>query len=306
MAVACIILVVIAILGIGLAFYYRRQIKNVKSQISFLNQHETNMLITSDQKSGCVAELTDELNTLIEQTAALRKEIADNESHLKDTIINLSHDIRTPLTSMDGYFQLLLKSDDPVERQQYAAVISDRLSSLKEMLDELFTYAKLTNKAYEVELSPCAVNEILLSVLFSFYKDIKQRGIEPLVNVPEQDIFIQGNEPAFRRIFQNILKNCIEHGNNQLSVRLINTADTVQIYFENDYQTQEPIVANKVFDRFYKADGARSKTSTGLGLSIAKELVERLNGSITGYIQNGYFIIIITFNVEKSKRKDKT
>lgn len=300
MAVACIISVVIAILGIGLAFYYRRQIKNVKSQISFLNQHETNMLITSDQKSGCVAELTDELNTLIEQTAALRKEIADNESHLKDTIINLSHDIRTPLTSMDGYFQLLLKSDDPVERQQYATVISDRLSSLKEMLDELFTYAKLTNKAYEVELSPCAVNEILLSVLFSFYKDIKQRGIKPLVNVPEQDIFIQGNEPALRRIFQNILKNCIEHGNNQLSVRLINTADTVQIYFENDYQTQEPIDANKVFDRFYKADGARSKTSTGLGLSIAKELVERLNGSITGNVKNDIFTITITFRLLKN------
>ncbi len=306
MAVACIILVVIAIWGIGLSFYYRHQIKNVKSQISFLNQHETNMLITSDQKSGCVADLTDELNTLIEQTAALRKEIADSESHLKDTIINLSHDIRTPLTSMDGYFQLLLKSDDPEERQQYAAVISDRLSSLKEMLDELFTYAKLTNRAYEVELSPCAVNEILLSVLFSFYKDIKQRGIEPLVNVPEQDIFIQGNVPALRRIFQNILKNCVEHGNNQLSVRLINSSDMVRIYFENDYQTQKPIDGSKVFDRFYKADGARSKTSTGLGLSIAKELVERLNGSITGYIQNGYFIIIITFNVEKSKRKDKT
>lgn len=300
MAVACIILVVIAILGIGLAFYYWHQIKNVKSQISFLNQHETNMLITSDQKSGCVADLTDELNTLIEQTAALRKEIADSESHLKDTIINLSHDIRTPLTSMDGYFQLLLKSDDPEERQQYAAVISDRLSSLKEMLDELFTYAKLTNKAYEVELSSCAVNEILLSVLFSFYKDIKQRGIEPLVNVPEQDIFIQGNEPALRRIFQNILKNCIEHGNNQLSVRLINTADTVQIYFENDYQTQEPIDANKVFDRFYKADGARSKTSTGLGLSIAKELVERLNGSITGNVKNDIFTITITFQLLKN------
>ena len=300
MAVACIILVVIAILGIGLSFYYRHQIKNVKSQISFLNQHETNMLITSDQKSGCVADLTDELNTLIEQTAALRKEIADNESHLKDTIINLSHDIRTPLTSMDGYFQLLLKSDDPEERQQYAAVISDRLSSLKEMLDELFTYAKLTNKAYEVELSPCAVNEILLSVLFSFYKDIKQRGIEPLVNVPEQDIFIQGNEPALRRIFQNILKNCIEHGNNQLSVRLINSADMVQIYFENDYQMQEPIDANKVFDRFYKADGARSKTSTGLGLSIAKELVERLNGSITGNVKNDIFTITITFHLLKN------
>lgn len=300
MAVACIIMAVIATLGIGLAFYYRRQIKNVKSQISFLNQHETNMLITSDQKSGCVAELTDELNTLIEQTAALRKEIADNESHLKDTIINLSHDIRTPLTSMDGYFQLLLKSDDPEERQQYAAVISDRLSSLKEMLDELFTYAKLTNKAYEVELSPCAVNEILLSVLFSFYKDIKQRSIEPLIDVPEQDVFIKGNEPTLRRIFQNILKNCIEHGNNHLSIRLINATDAVQIYFENDYQTQELIDASKVFDRFYKADEARSKTSTGLGLSIAKELVERLNGSITGNVENDIFTITITFQLLKN------
>ncbi len=300
MAIACIILAVIAVFGIGLALYNRRQIKSIREQIIFFNQHKTNMLITSDRKDGCVAELTEELNTLIEQTSNLRKEISENETHLKDTIINLSHDIRTPLTSMDGYFQLLLKSDDPEERQQYAAIIRDRLFSLKEMLDELFTYAKLTNKAYEVELSPCAVNEILLSVLFSFYKDIKQRGIEPLVDVPEQDILIQGNEPALRRIFQNILKNCIEHGNNHLSVRLINTADTVQTSFENDYQTQEPIDTNKVFDRFYKADEARSKTSTGLGLSIAKELVERLNGSITGNVKNNRFIITTTFHIVKN------
>ena len=294
MVVVCIILAVIAALGTGAAFYYRCQIKNIKSQISFLNRHETNMRITSDRKSGCVAELADELNTMIEQTAALKKEIEDNESQLKDTIINLSHDIRTPLTSMDGYFQLLLKSDDLEEQQQYAAVISDRLSSLKEMLDELFTYAKLTNKAYEIELSSCVVNEILLNVLFSFYKDIKKRGIEPLIDVSEQDVFIQGNEPALRRIFQNILKNCIEHGNNYLSVRLVNVADTIQIYFENDYQIQEPIDAGKVFERFYKADAARSKNSTGLGLSIAKELVERLNGSITGNVMNGIFTIVIT------------
>ena len=159
------------------------------------------------------------------------------------------------------------------------------------MLDELFTYAKLTNKAYEIELSPCAVNEILLSVLFSFYKDIKQKAIEPFIDVPEQDVFIQGNEPALRRIFQNILKNCIEHGNKHLYVRLINNTDTIQISFENDYQAHEPIEASKVFDRFYKADEARSTTSTGLGLSIAKELVERLNGFITGNVMNDTFTV---------------
>lgn len=283
----------------GMAVYDWQQIKHVRRQISFLNQHKTNMLITSDRKSGCIAELTDELNILIEQTAALRKKIAENESHLKDTIINLSHDIRTPLTSMDGYFQLLLKSSDSEERQQYASVIADRLSSLKEMLDELFTYAKLTNRAYEVELYPCAVNEILLSVLFSFYKDIKQRGMEPLIAVPEQNILIQGNEPALHRIFQNIIKNCMEHGNNHLSVRLTTDTDTVQICFENGYYIQEPMDASKVFDRFYKADKARSKNAIGLGLSIAKELVERLNGSITGEVMDGIFTIFIIFQSVK-------
>lgn len=298
MAAVCIILAILAVCGIWSALYYRRQVKAMKDQISFLNRNETNMLITCDRKTGCVAELTDELNTLIEQTAALRKEIADNEIHLKDTIINLSHDIRTPLTSMDGYFQLLLKSDNPEERQQYATIIRDRLYSLKEMLDELFTYAKLTNKAYEVELSPCAINEILLNVLFSFYEDIKSRGIEPLIDIPEQDTFIQGNEPALRRIFQNILKNCIEHGNEHLSVRLLHTSEMVQIDFENDFQASEAIETDKVFDRFYKADLARSKTSTGLGLSIAKELVERLNGSIVGSVKDNCFIIVMSFPLE--------
>lgn len=300
MAVVCIILAVIAALGVGVAVYYRRQIKNVKEQISFLNQHETNMLMTSDQKTGCIADLTDELNTLIEHTSALRKEITDNEVHLKDTIIKLSHDIRTPLTSMDGYFQLLLKSDNPEERQQYATIIQDRLFALKEMLDELFTYAKLVNKAYEVELAPCSINGILLSVLFSFYKDIKVRGMKPLIDIPEQDIFIQGNESALRRIFQNILKNCIEHGKENLSVRLISNTDMVQIDFENDFSAEEPIEIARVFDRFYKADSARSKTSTGLGLSIAKELVDRLNGSVTVDVKSNHFVITMLFHLEKN------
>lgn len=300
MAVVLIIVAVFAALGVGFAVYYRQQIKSIKNQIAFFNHNETNMLITHDAGNGCVSELAEELNTLIEQTAALRKELADNEKRLKDTIINLSHDIRTPLTSLDGYFQLLLKSDNEKERQQYEAVIRDRLYSLREMLDELFVYARLADKMYEAELSPCVVNEILLNVLFSFYEDIKLRGMTPSVDIPEQDVMIEGNEPALRRIFQNILKNSIEHGNGHLSVSLVSTEKDVEIYFENGFRADETVDADKVFDRFYKADSARSKTSTGLGLAIAKELVERLNGRIAGDIQNGNFVVSIRFPVDKA------
>lgn len=299
MACVCIILSAIAVLGIGNALYYRKQIKSIKEQVKFLNHHKTNMLIASDHKTGCIAELTRELNDLIEQTAILRRDIENNEIQLKETIFNLSHDIRTPLTSLDGYFQLLLKSNDPLEQQQYEMIINNRLSSLKEMLDELFTYAKLTNKAYQIELSPCAINEILLNVLFSFYEDIKQQGLEPLIDIPEKEICILANESALRRIFQNILKNCMIHGQKHLSVSLTTNSTAIQIRFENDYSASESIDAEKVFERFYKADNARSKISTGLGLSIAKELVQQINGSILSQVSDNRFTILLNFQMNE-------
>lgn len=297
MAVVCIILAVAAMIGSGMAAYYRQQIKSIVRQLSFLNCHETNMMITGDYGTGCVADLIGELNTMIDCTAALRKAGADSERHMKDTIMNLSHDIRTPLTSLDGYFQLLLRSEQPAEQQQYAAIINNRLLSLKEILDELFTYAKLTNKSYEIELTACHIKEILLSVIFSFYEDFKHSGIEPQIDLPQRDIVIFANEAALRRVFQNILKNGLEHGKEKISVQSVLSGHNIEICFRNDYRSSTPIDAGRVFDRFYKADDARSRTSTGLGLPIAKELVHRMNGSISAAARNDIFTIKVSFPI---------
>ncbi len=295
MSVVCIMLGLAATFGFGVAAYYWQQIKSIEGQLAFLNCHETNMMITGDYGTGCVAGLIEQLNIMIAKTAALRKKSADNEAHIKDTIINLSHDIRTPLTSLGGYFQLLLKSEQADEQRQYAEIINNRLISLKEILDELFTYAKISNESYEIEMVPCHIKEILLSVIFSFYNDFKHKGIEPQIDIPEDDMVVLSNEAALRRIFQNILKNSIEHGKSRLSIALAVSDDKVHICFENDYLASEPIDAKKVFDRFYKADGTRNRTSTGLGLSIAKELVQRLDGSIASDVQNDDFTISIIF-----------
>lgn len=296
MAIVYIMLGIAVAFSFGMAAYYRQQIKSIESQIAFLNHHETNMTITGDYGTGCVAGLIEQLNIMIAKTAELRKKSADNEAHIKDTIINLSHDIRTPLTSLGGYFQLLLKSEQADEQRQYAEIINNQLFSLKEILDELFTYAKISNKSYEIELVPCHIKETLLSVLFGFYNDFKHKGIEPQIDLPEGDIMVLSNEAALRRIFQNILKNSIEHGKSHLSIVLAASDNKVHICFENDYLASEPIDAEKVFERFYKADGARNRTSTGLGLSIAKELVQRLDGSIASDVQNDIFTISVIFH----------
>lgn len=294
----CIVFAIAAIIGFGMAVHYRQQIKSITEQLSFLNQHETNMIITGAYGTGCVTDLIEQLNTMIDQTAALRKESADSELCIKDTIINLSHDIRTPLTSLEGYFQLFQRSEQPEEQQQYAAIINSRLLSLKEMLDELFTYAKLTNKTYDFELAPCHIKEILFRVVFSFYEDFKRGGMEPRIDIPEDDIIVLANEAALGRIFQNILKNSLEHGKKKISIQSVTEGSEVRFRFINDYIPTNPIDTEKIFDRFYKADDARSKASTGLGLSIAKELVLRMNGSISGTVCDDTFIIEISFPIQ--------
>lgn len=295
MAVVCILLAAAAVVGTGMAACYRRQIKSIAGQLSFLNHHETNMRITGDYGTGCAAALIEELNTMLDHAAALQKESADSEARMKDTIINLSHDIRTPLTSLDGYFQLLLRSGQPDEQQRYAAIISDRLQSLKELLDELFTYARLTGKSYEMELTACRIKEILLNVLFSFYEDFKRSGIEPEIDLLESDVVLMANEAALRRVFQNILKNGLVHGKEKISVRSALNGHNMEFCFQNDCAASSPIDAERVFDRFYKADDARSRASTGLGLSIAKELVLRMKGSISASVQDNIFTIKISF-----------
>lgn len=302
MTVACVILAVIAALCTMSSLHYRRQIMHITEQIAFFNGHETNMLLTCDRNGGCLAKLTCELNTMLEQTTALRKRASDDEARVKETIINLSHDIRTPLTSIDGYFQLMSGSSDCKEQQKYARIVRGRIAALKNMLDELFMYARMANGDSEMNLAPCTLNSLLLNSLFGFYNDIKQRGIEPVISVPEQDIVIEGNEPALDRIFQNTIKNSLEHGREYLSVSLLRDGDAAKICFANDIDTQSDIDITKVFDRFYKADAARGRNSTGLGLSIVKELVERLNGSISCAVDESVFCITIEFCIAGAHR----
>ena len=111
---------------------------------------------------------------------------------LKETITNLSHDIRTPLTSLDGYFQLLQQSDSEEERRKYVGIIQSRISSLKEMLEELFTYTRLQDADYELEMERIDFGKCAYDTVFSFYDEFQNRGIEPQVDFFAAAISLSG------------------------------------------------------------------------------------------------------------------
>lgn len=225
-----------------------------------------------------------------------------SEAVLKETITNLSHDIRTPLTSLDGYFQLLVQSDSEQERQHYLEVIQNRLQSLKDMLEELFTYTKLQDAEYTLELTRMDRTQCVCETAFSFYDAFQDRSVTSQADFTEERLFIDGNEQAVRRIVQNILKNALMHGKSLISLALFRTDGEVCFRCENDVEHPEEIDIEQVFSRFYKADSARTRVSSGLGLSIAKGLAEKMNGTITAALQDNRFSIELRFPEARSAR----
>lgn len=174
-------------------------------------------------------------------------------------------------------------------------IIQERIHSLKEMLEELFLFTKLKNESYHLELKRCCVNQILKQTIFSYYDEWTAKGIEPDIHITDKLLYIDGNETALQRVLQNVIKNALDHGANGIGISLEERNGNSLIRIWNEVNNPEKINPEKVFERFYKADTARSKTSSGLGLSIAKEFTERMHGKISAELTGNIFCIKIRF-----------
>lgn len=299
MNIVTIVLLIIALVSVAIQISYRRQIKDICRQLAFLSKHNSNMIITQNIASADISELIEQINTLLENQKNQKIEYKIKESNLKDVITNLSHDIRTPLTSLDGYFQLLAEADSQADKERYTAIIRSRIKSLKEMLDELFTYAKLQNDNYKLDVIPQNINKIFYDTIFSFYDDFKEKNIEPDIQITDEQLRIICNEEAVKRVLQNIIKNGLEYSRNQIQISLQRNNNKVIIISRNRYGDFETVDINRIFDKFYKADTARSSTSTGLGLAIAKGLVIKMGGSISANFTGDIFEITVEFAIDE-------
>ena len=291
------ILAGIIILQSIIMWKYQRQVKNICLQLAFLMKHDSNMLIHREFGLGGIGMLSDRLNDLLELRRKEKQYYQEKETLIADTYTNLSHDIRTPLTSLDGYFQLMEACENVEEQRRYLNIIHERIHSLNEMLEELFMFTKLKNESYRLELTSCCINRILKETVFSYYDDWVRREIQPDIQITEEQLYIDGNKQGLSRIIQNVIKNGLDHGEKKIRIVLKREQNQAVLRISNQVTASEQIDIEHVFDRFYKADAARSKTSTGLGLSIAREFVRRMNGEIGAKIEENEFIVEMSFNL---------
>ena len=297
MKILVCILIAVIIIQWFILWKYQRQVKDICRQLAFLMKHDSNMLIHREFGLGGIGMLSDRLNDLLELRRKEKQYYQEKETLIADTYTNLSHDIRTPLTSLDGYFQLMEACENVEEQRRYLNIIHERIHSLNEMLEELFMFTKLKNESYRLELTSCCINRILKETVFSYYDDWVRREIQPDIQITEEQLYIDGNKQGLSRIIQNVIKNGLDHGEKKIRIVLKREQNRAVLRISNQVIASEQIDIEHVFDRFYKADAARSKTSTGLGLSIAREFVRRMNGEIGAKIEENEFIVEMSFPI---------
>lgn len=282
---------------------YRRQVKKTCRQLAFIRENDTNRKLQREGGFPELDALRQEVSEILEQTRKLNRETMQGEELFKETITNISHDIRTPLTSLDGYFQLLQQEKDEKERSRYIEIIRERISSLNAMLEELFTYTKLQDKKYELAMEEVDFGKCVYDTVFSFYEEFKEKRIEPAIDFVEGTYYVWGNKDAVRRILQNVIKNALEHGTSPIAMRLYEEDGRVIFVCANTVEHAEEIDTERVFRRFYKADSARTHSSTGLGLSIAKGFAEKMGGRMEAELTDSVFKIKAAFRLSDGKQE---
>jgi len=228
---------------------------------------------------------------MYEEHKAKESILREKDKRLKAAMAGISHDIRTPLTSLRGFFELLESENDTEKKRNYSKIIDGKLIELTELLEELFTYTKLQNEDYVLELKKYDFTKIVIGTLFSFYGIFKEKNIEAEIDIDEEPVMITCNDVAVKRIISNILKNAVLHGSGNISIMYKTGNGRVEFSCKNMVSNPWEIDILQVFDRFYKADAARTKGSTGLGLSVAKELAARMGGEISASVKDGMFIV---------------
>ncbi len=286
----------VAALCVAYVIYLRRQIAGICRQMDFIEGHDSNKLVSVELRDKAVLRLVGRVNALLREKKHVTVQAKNNERNFKDTISGISHDIRTPLTSLYGYFQMLEDTDDSQTKAKYTQIIGSRILELQDMTEQLFTFVKLENASYTLETENVNLTQALCDVMFSFYGDFEQNSIEPKVDIPDEICYITANEVAVRRILQNLVKNALTHGQVNLSSGMTIRKELVQISVSNPIAEGENIDVSRVFEKFYKADSSRHKSgSTGLGLFIARTLTERMGGKINAKVCENVFTVTVSW-----------
>lgn len=272
-------------------FLLRRDLRGLAADLHDHLHTDSNTLLTSDSRDPALRAVAATLNDELAEMRRQRLRYENGDRELKQAVTNISHDLRTPLTAINGYLDLLEGEEKSAAAARYLALIENRTDAMTRLTEELFRYSVILAEEEPLARETVVLNDALAESLASFYGALTSRGITPQIEICDARVTRLLDKDALARVLANILNNALKYSDGDLAVQL---DEDGTLYFSNHAAALDEVSTAQLFDRFFTVENARH--STGLGLSIAKSLTEQMHGEISAAYSDSLLMIRLRFN----------
>ena len=283
------LLLIIAALSVKL-YLLRKSTKEIEQEFTERILTDTNSLISISTNDRHMRKLAAVINEELRKLRAARQRFQQGDQELKNAVTNISHDLRTPLTAIYGYLDLLEQEPLSDTASQYLDIIRNRTEVLAQLSEELFRYSIIISSENTAVKEPVVLNRVLEESIAAFYTTLSAHNITPKIQMPKRKITRMLDSSALERVFSNLFHNAIKYSDGDLEITL---SESGSIVFANTASALDNVQVGRLFERFYTVETAGK--STGLGLAISRTLVEQMGGSIFADYENHRLRICISF-----------
>ena len=281
--VICLIAIIIFLITIIIG--YKREFRRINKQITENLDEYANIKTKFVDKD--IENLVASINLIFDSRQKIVAEKNKNEEKIREGISNMSHDLRTPLTSIMGYLQMIKsEKSSEADKKEYMDIVEKRTKSLQQLISSFYDLSRMEGNEYNFNYKKVNLSSILCENIAVFYNDFRNNNIEPIIEIDENVKDIISDDGAINRIFSNLITNMIKHGESFVKITLRQENDVIITEFTNKATGLTAENVDKLFDRFYTVDNSRSDRNTGLGLYITKILVEKLGYNIIAQLDN--------------------
>lgn len=292
MLLALLLIIVAAGILLFLLLLQRCEIKSMSEQLREIKTQDTNLLVHTQSGDRACNELIHEINAILREARAVRIQYRKKGHALEQMLTNISHDLRTPLTSAMGYMGLIRSSQlSRNELEKEIEIIEKKLFRLEELINSFFEFSRILSSDRQPEMEELNLVAVLEEAIAHYYDDYCSQGRKISFDRDSSKLAIRSNRSMLLRIFDNLIGNGLKHGMGDVSITLART-DSLQIRFENAL-LDSALDMDCIFDEFYTTDISRTRGSTGLGLAIAKQFTQMLGGEISGECKGEQFAVTL-------------
>jgi len=274
----------------------KKDLKQIREELIRTREDDYNRSIRVSLTDGDMEILASEINRNLDHQKDLKLEAQRSRKQLQQSISDIAHDLRTPLTVVKGNLQMLEKEALSEEGRERLRISERKAETLKGMVDEFFELSVLESDSKPVELSKLDLMEFLPEFIVENETLIRQHGLTPNISLPEQSLSVLANREMLVRVFSNLMGNIFKYAKEEFELQAAAEGESCLIRVGNRLENPEAIDPEHIFDRTYRADKARTDGSAGLGLYIARLLMTKQRGSITATIEDGKLYFNIRLN----------